>query len=138
MTTVAGLDGGPRLSRYGGPTMRCPACDNDDTRVVDSRAVDDGVAIRRRRACQVCDHRFTTFERLEAASLRVVKRSGDTVEFDRERIVQGLRSAAKGRPVDPSVFEAIADEVEDQARSQGAEHTSAHMAATGLGSRERM
>lgn len=110
-------------TRYGG-WMRCTSCDHDDTRVVDSRAAEDGSAIRRRRACTECGHRFTTFERIEGAALSVVKRSGLKAPFDRSNIIRGIRSAAKGRGLDEQVFESIADAVEDQARLVGTEVSS--------------
>lgn len=101
--------------------MRCPACGHDDTKVVDSRTADDGSAIRRRRRCLACDHRFTTFERGEEQPLVVVKRSGDRVPFDRAKIEQGLASAAKGRSLDPVLLAEVALAVEDQARLAGGE-----------------
>lgn len=92
--------------------MRCPACAADDTRVVDSRAADDGAAIRRRRHCAACGYRFTTFERLEARLVQVRKRSGRRVPFERRKIVAGLAAATKGRPVAPHAVERIAEEIE--------------------------
>ena len=73
--------------------MRCPACTSLDDKVVDSRTADDGTAIRRRRECLECGTRFTTFERLEELPLIVVKRSGDQMAFERDRIVAALREA---------------------------------------------
>ena len=104
--------------------MRCPACSHLDDKVVDSRQADDGVTIRRRRECLACGQRFTTFERLEEVPLVVVKRSGDRVPFDRAKIVEGIGSATKGRPVsDEAIAEAAAD-LEDQFRLAGPEITS--------------
>ncbi len=99
--------------------MRCSGCGFEDTRVVDSRAAEEGSAIRRRRSCSQCGHRFTTFERIEEATLVVQKRSGARGPFDRTNIVRGLSLAAKGRPLEPAVFEAIADEIEEQVRAVG-------------------
>ena len=79
--------------------VRCPTCSSLDDKVVDSRTADDGTAIRRRRECLSCGRRYTTFERLEEVPLVVVKRSGDRVPFDRQKIEDGVQSAAKGRPV---------------------------------------
>ena len=76
--------------------MRCPFCRNDDSRVVDSRTADDGASIRRRRQCPQCGRRFTT---VETSSLTVVKRSGATEPFSREKVVAGVRKACQGRPV---------------------------------------
>lgn len=99
--------------------MRCPACGIDDDKVVDSRAADDGSAIRRRRQCLACGKRFTTFERLEEIGLHVLKRSGDRVPFDRAKILGGLRSAAKNRPIDDDQLDALASSVEDSLRLEG-------------------
>ena len=73
--------------------MRCPSCATLEDKVVDSRQSDDGTAIRRRRECLACGARFTTFERLEVVPLVVVKRSGERMPFDRERIVQGIAAS---------------------------------------------
>ena len=80
--------------------VRCPSCAEIDDKVVDSRANDDGSAIRRRRECLACGHRFTTFERSKRCRCWCVKRSGDRVPFDRAKVEAGVRAAAKGRPVD--------------------------------------
>jgi transcriptional repressor NrdR len=89
--------------------------------VVDSRGTDDGTAIRRRRECLGCGRRFTTFERLEDVPLLVVKRSGDRVTFDRDKIEAGVRAAAKGRPVTDQQLALLATEIEDQVRLVGGE-----------------
>lgn len=101
--------------------VRCPACASDDDKVVDSRTADDGSAIRRRRECLVCQHRFTTFERYEEQPLLVVKRSGDRVPFDRTKIEAGVRAAVKGRPVEPEQLAELAAELEDRFRLKGGE-----------------
>ena len=76
--------------------MQCPKCKNNGSRVVDSRPADDGRSIRRRRECEECGYRFTTFERLEKAPLLVIKRNGNREEFSREKLLNGLvRSAEK-------------------------------------------
>jgi len=102
-------------------TVRCPACTSIDDRVVDSRASDDGTAIRRRRECIACGRRFTTFERLEEVPLTVVKRSGAREPFDREKIVAGLRAATKNRPVTGDELAAVAVEIEESLRLDGPE-----------------
>jgi transcriptional repressor NrdR len=79
--------------------VRCPWCAVDDDRVVDSRLAEDGGAIRRRRECLGCGRRFTTFERVEEVPLWVVKRTGLREPFDRAKVVAGVRSACKNRPV---------------------------------------
>ena len=101
--------------------MRCPTCATLDDKVVDSRATEDGTAIRRRRECLSCGRRFTTFERLEEVPLVVIKRSGDRVAFDRDKIEAGVRSAAKGRPVTDDQLAALAAEIEDGLRLSGSE-----------------
>lgn len=114
--TVRGRTTGQRLWF---PPMKCRSCDAEDTRVVDSRAADEGRAIRRRRACGECGHRFTTFERFEHAELVVSKRDGRRVEFDRGAIVRGISVAAKGGTLDQATIEAVADSVEDEIRQLG-------------------
>src|SRR5437899_4298518 len=85
------------LARGEDCAMRCPYCRHAESRVVDSREADDGQLIRRRRACQDCGRRFTT---VEEAILAVVKRSGVTEPFSREKVTAGVRKACQGRPVD--------------------------------------
>jgi transcriptional repressor NrdR len=99
--------------------MRCPACGERDTRVIDSRDLDDSATIRRRRECAACATRFTTYERIEAARLVVVKRDGTRQEWDRERLVSGLRKALTRRPVPDGAAEQAADEIEATLRSEG-------------------
>jgi transcriptional repressor NrdR len=76
--------------------MHCPFCRHNDSRVIDSRTTDDGTAIRRRRQCPECGRRFTT---VESASLSIVKRSGATEPFSRQKVLVGVRKACQGRPV---------------------------------------
>src|SRR5215216_6087795 len=99
--------------------MRCPHCGERETRVVDSRDLDDSATIRRRRECIACTTRFTTYERVEAARLIIVKRDGGRQEFDRQRLVSGLRKALTRRPVAETAAEQAADEIEAELRSQG-------------------
>lgn len=103
--------------------MRCPFCRADDSRVVDSRTADDGATIRRRRQCQSCNRRFTT---LETSSLVVVKRSGVTEPFSREKIVTGLRKAFQGRPVSDDDLALIAQRVEEEIRATGVAQIDSH------------
>ncbi len=114
--------------KVGGPgsvaPVRCPACSHLDDKVVDSRASDDGSAIRRRRECLGCGFRFTTFERYEEAPVVVVKRSGDRVPFDRAKLEAGVRAAAKGRPIDDEQIAALGASVEDELRLVGGEISS--------------
>ena len=105
--------------------MRCPSCASLDDKVVDSRLADDGGAIRRRRECLGCGRRFTTYERVERVDeIVVVKRSGHREPFDRGKVVAGVRSAAKNRPVSPEQMDAVAVEVEEQMGIDGPEVTS--------------
>ena len=92
--------------------MRCPECGALEDRVVDSRAAEDGSSIRRRRQCEECAARFTTFERLEESAPVVRKRDGRRDPFDRCKIEVGVRSACKGRPVDESSITGLAAAVE--------------------------
>ena len=105
--------------------MRCPRCQVDDTKVIDSRESDEGSAIRRRRSCLQCQHRFTTYERLEEVPLVVAKSNGTKQPFDRAKIVVGVGAAAKGRPITVDQIEVLAEEVEDEMRLIGGEITSA-------------
>ncbi len=109
--------------------MRCPACRADDTKVVDSRTAQDGAAIRRRRLCLSCGHRFTTFERMRGGAARgdqALGRSGCPSTGPRSS--PGVRAAAKGRPVERRASSTnLAIEVEDAMRLDGPEVTSAHV-----------
>lgn len=103
--------------------MHCPFCRHSDSRVVDSRTSDDGASIRRRRQCPECGRRFTT---LETASLSVVKRSGVTEPFSREKIVNGVRKACQGRPVSEDDLALLAQRVEEALRTTGSAELDAH------------
>jgi transcriptional repressor NrdR len=103
--------------------MHCPFCRHPDSRVVDSREADDGVAIRRRRACPECGRRFTT---LETASLTVVKRSGATEPFSRTKVIDGVRKAFSGRPVDEDALARLGQQVEETVRASGSAEIEAH------------
>jgi transcriptional repressor NrdR len=96
--------------------MNCPFCRSPDSRVIDSRAVDDGNAIRRRRECPSCERRFST---LETASLSVLKRSGVAEPFNREKIVVGVKKACQGRGVPDDQIEILVKKVEDAIRGTG-------------------
>jgi transcriptional repressor NrdR len=106
------------------PAVRCPACDLDDDKVVDSRAADEGAAVRRRRECLACGHRFTTFERVDEVPLVVRKSDGRREPFDAAKVAAGVRIAAKDRPVDGSQVAALAAEVEEELRLGGPDVTS--------------
>jgi transcriptional repressor NrdR len=103
--------------------MHCPFCRFPDSRVVDSRETDDGAAIRRRRSCPECGRRFTT---LETASLTVVKRSGACEPFSRTKVIDGVRKACSGRPVDEDALALLGQRVEETIRARGAAEVPAH------------
>ena len=103
--------------------MHCPFCRHPDSRVVDSRTSDDGSTIRRRRQCPHCNRRFTT---VETASLSVVKRSGATEPFSREKIAGGVRKACQGRPVSEDDLALLAQKVEETLRSAGSAEIDAY------------
>jgi transcriptional repressor NrdR len=99
--------------------VRCPSCGGSDTRVVDSRDLDDAASIRRRRECNVCASRFTTYERIESARLTVVKSDGRREEFDRDKLASGLAKALTRRPVADDVPAKAAEEIEAALRARG-------------------
>ncbi|WP_071460342.1 transcriptional regulator NrdR [Bacillus massilinigeriensis] len=99
--------------------MKCPACQNNSTRVLDSRPVDEGKSIRRRRECEACSYRFTTFEKVEETPLIVVKKEGTREEFNRDKLLRGLIKACEKRPVALKELETIVSEVEKELRNQG-------------------
>ena len=103
--------------------MHCPFCRFPDSRVVDSREAEDGAAIRRRRSCPECGRRFTT---LETASVSVIKRSGATEPFSRTKVIDGVRKACSGRPVDEDALARLGQQVEETVRASGAAEIPAH------------
>lgn len=103
--------------------MHCPYCPSDDSRVIDSRGVDDGYAIRRRRECADCGKRFST---METSVLSVVKRSGVSEPFSRDKLIQGVKRACQGRNVADSQFSMLAQHVEHELRATGAAEVNAH------------
>ncbi len=92
--------------------MRCPFCNTDNDRVIDSRASADGLSIRRRRECLECNRRFTTYERMEETPLRVVKKDGSRVPFDRGQMLKGMLKACEKRPVAIEDLERITSDIE--------------------------
>ena len=92
--------------------MKCPYCNNEDTKVVDSRPVEDGLATRRRRECEKCHKRFTTFEKIENSLLVVVKKDGTRESFDRNKIINGVMKACQKTKVTYEDVQAIADNIE--------------------------
>ena len=99
--------------------MRCPRCQADWTRVIDSRDLESGSTIRRRRECETCAYRFTTYERPEGARLTVLKRDGSRQEFDRNKLRAGLMKALEKRPVTLARVEQAVDDIESQLRARG-------------------
>ena len=107
--------------------MQCPKCHFNGSRVVDSRPADDGRAIRRRRECEDCGFRFTTFERVEVTPLLVVKKNGAREEFNRDKVLRGLVRSAEKRPVPMEKMEQIVDNVENRLRALGENEVSTTM-----------
>ncbi|GAA1901715.1 transcriptional regulator NrdR [Streptantibioticus ferralitis] len=103
--------------------MHCPFCRHPDSRVVDSRTTDDGTSIRRRRQCPDCGRRFTT---VETASLMVIKRSGVTEPFSRDKVIAGVRKACQGRPVTEDALAQLGQRVEEAVRATGSAELSTH------------
>jgi transcriptional repressor NrdR len=99
--------------------MRCPRCEGTGTRVIDSRDLENGSTIRRRRECEACSYRFTTYERPEGARLAVVKRDGTRQDFDRDKLRAGLLKALQKRPVTLDQVETAVDEIEAKLRVRG-------------------
>ncbi|TMB52136.1 MAG: transcriptional repressor NrdR [Chloroflexi bacterium] len=99
--------------------MRCPRCNETGTRVIDSRDLEGGSTIRRRRECEACAYRFTTYERPEGARLTVLKRDSSRQEFDRNKLQAGLLKALEKRPVTLERVEQAVDEIEGSIRSRG-------------------
>lgn len=96
--------------------MKCPFCGRSESSVLESRVSDDEQSIRRRRECQVCQKRFTTYERTEGIDLTVIKKDGSREEFDREKIKKGLMKATWKRPVSIEQIEKLVEEVERMLR----------------------
>ncbi len=107
--------------------MRCPFCAFADTRVVDTRAADEGATIKRRRECPHCGKRFTTFERVDELPLVVVKKDGRREIFNRTKVLGGLLKACHKRPVKRDDLERIADEVERELRNRLEPEVPAHV-----------
>lgn len=103
--------------------MHCPFCRHTDSRVVDSRVQEEGTVIRRRRQCPECGRRFGT---VETATLSVIKRSGATEPFSRDKVISGARKACQGRPVTEDQLQVLAQQVEESIRSLGQAEVDAH------------
>ena len=94
--------------------MKCPYCGNDSTRVVDSRPVDDNTSIRRRRICEECEKRFTTYEKVETIPLIIIKKDNNREQYDRSKIEAGVLRACHKRPVSINQIKQLVDEVETE------------------------
>ena len=99
--------------------MKCPYCHSDNNSVIDTRPGDEGFSIRRRRVCKSCRKRFTTFERIEVATVRVIKKDGTRVPFDREKLRRGIERACWKRPVSEGQISALVADVETQLENGG-------------------
>ena len=112
--------------------MRCPFCQSEDTQVKDSRPAEDGASIRRRRSCNACGARFTTFERVQLRELTVLKTDGRRVAFDREKLARSIRVALRKRPVNEDQVERIVTGIQRRLESEGAEE----LTSRAIGQRE--
>lgn len=92
--------------------MRCPYCENPDTKVIDSRPTEEGHAIRRRRGCEKCGKRFTTYEKVEEAIIMVIKKDGSREAFDRNKVMNGIVKACEKRPVPVAEMERVVNDIE--------------------------
>lgn len=99
--------------------MRCPFCGFGDTQVKDSRPAEENAAIRRRRACSDCGSRFTTFERVQIRELTVLKKGGQRVPFDRDKLLRSILIATRRRPVDPERIDRIVNGIQRRLESSG-------------------
>ena len=97
--------------------MRCPFCENEDTKVIDSRHTEEGHAIRRRRECEKCETRFSTYEEMEIMKLTVIKRDGSKQEYDRSKIEIGIRKSIEKRPVSEDKIEKLVGDIEYEIQS---------------------
>lgn len=98
--------------------MRCPKCEHQDDKVLDSRAVRNGDAIRRRRVCLKCAHRFTTYEEVVRTTLNVIKRDGRHEELDRKKLLAGIQRACQKRPIGLQQIEALVDKIMSELESE--------------------
>ncbi|MCJ7856813.1 transcriptional regulator NrdR [Lachnospiraceae bacterium NSJ-143] len=97
--------------------MKCPFCNNEDTKVIDSRSQDDNTAIRRRRYCERCGKRFTTYERIDTIPMTVIKNNGTRETFDKNKLISGIMKSCNKRPITVKQIQEIADDVENAVMS---------------------
>lgn len=98
--------------------MRCPKCSHPDDKVIDSRSVRNGGVIRRRRVCLECGHRFTTYEEVLRAKLRVTKRDGRNEDFDKNKLISGIERACEKRPVSIEQIESMVDSIMEELENE--------------------
>lgn len=98
--------------------MRCPKCSHQEDKVIDSRAANNGAVIRRRRMCLGCGYRYTTYEEIVKAKLRVVKRDGRSEDFDRQKLTSGIERACEKRPINTEIIEKLVDSVTEELESE--------------------
>jgi transcriptional repressor NrdR len=110
--------------------MRCPFCAHEDSQVKDSRSSEDGAAIRRRRQCEACGARFTTFERVQLRDLTVVKKDGKREPFDRAKLERAIGHATRKRDIDPAKLDRLVSGVQRQLETQGDEATTTRIGET--------
>ena len=99
--------------------MRCPSCGHEESQVKDSRPTEDGAAIRRRRQCEACEARFTTFERIQLREVTVVKSGGLKEPFDRDKLLRSITIACRKRPIDPARIDRLVSQIQRQLETQG-------------------
>ena len=99
--------------------MRCPTCGHEESQVKDSRPTEDGAAIRRRRQCEACEGRFTTFERIQLREVTVVKSGGLKEPFDRDKLQRSITIACRKRPIDPARIDRLVSQIQRQLETQG-------------------
>ena len=99
-------------------TMKCPSCANADTKVIDSRVATDGLSIRRRRECESCEFRFSTYEEVEILDLQVMKRDGSLEPYQREKLESGLHKALEKRPISSDDFRQLISEIEQEVQKK--------------------
>lgn len=97
--------------------MKCPYCEYEESKVIDSRPTDEGEAIRRRRECLGCGKRFTTYEKVETIQLMVIKKDGSREQFDREKLLRGIQRSCEKRPVPASAMEHIVNDIENSVQN---------------------
>ena len=93
--------------------MKCPFCNNDDTKVIDSRSQDDNSTIKRRRLCEKCGKRFTTYERVDTIPMTVIKNNGTRETFDKNKLISGIMKSCNKRPITAKQISDIADDIEN-------------------------